>query len=92
MAARASGLHCPSDKNLEVSSFEISFHLDGQLLPPLSRENNGRIADTSGNENAAAEEAKRRRLEGYIMIGLKPSLRVGGTLGKAYGAEGLCNE
>jgi len=84
MAARASGLHSPFDKNFEVSSFEMSFHFDGQLLPLVSRENNGRMADTSGNENAAADEAKRRRIEGYIMMeGMNPGLRVDDTLGKA---------
>lgn len=67
IAARASGLHSPFDRNFAVSSFEMSFHFEGQLLPLVWRENNGRMAETSDNENAAADEAKRRRLEGYIM-------------------------
>lgn len=71
MAARASGLHCPFDKNFLVKSLDMFDHTVGHLplllpLPlllssPFLRAKRCVIAETSEKESALAVEARRRR-------------------------------
>jgi len=63
IAARASSLHWPSERNMEVSSLEIVDHTVGQLL----RRTKG---ETDGKEMACADTAKAKIATGgekYMM-------------------------